>query len=56
MTLKKPEPLINNHDISGFDCGNQELDDWLKKHASQAMASGSARTFIVSDNASCWLL
>lgn len=50
MTLKKPEPLINNHDISAFNCGNQELDDWLKKYARQAMASGSARTFIVSDD------
>jgi GNAT superfamily N-acetyltransferase len=50
MTLNKPEPLTNNHDLSAFCSSNQELDDWLKKHARQAMAGGSARTFIVRDN------
>ena len=50
MTIKNPDPLINNHDVSNFDCGNEELNEWLKKYARQAMASGSARTYIVCDD------
>jgi GNAT superfamily N-acetyltransferase len=50
MTIKKPEPLINNHDLSDFNCGNEELNEWLKKYARLAMASGSARTYVVCDD------
>jgi GNAT superfamily N-acetyltransferase len=50
MTLKKPEPLNAVHDVSTFNCGHQELDDWVKKYAHQARANGSANTFIVCDN------
>jgi len=50
MTLKKPESLTKDHDLSSFVCGKQELDDWLKKYARQAKASNSANTFIVCDD------
>ncbi len=44
-----PEPLGVNHDIEAFDCGIESLNAWLKKHALQAAASGSARTFVIID-------
>lgn len=44
-----PEPLAPGHDIEGFDCGVGSLNLWLTKHASQARATGSARTFVVTD-------
>jgi GNAT superfamily N-acetyltransferase len=45
-----PEPLGVNHDFEEFDCGIESLNVWLKKHALQAAAVGSARTFVVHDN------
>lgn len=50
MTLKNPEALNKDHDLIGFNSNYTELDDWLKKYAFQAKASGSASTFIVADN------
>lgn len=44
-----PAPLAPGHDIESFDCGVESLNLWLKKHATQARAIGSARTFVVSD-------
>lgn len=50
MTLQKPEPLNKEHDLANFDSHYPELDEWLKRHAFQAKMSGSANTFIVTDN------
>lgn len=50
MTLKKPEPLNKDHDLTDFNSNSPELDEWLKKHAFQAKMSGSANTFIVADD------
>lgn len=50
MTLKKPEPLNKDHNLTDFNCNYPELNEWLKKYAFQAKMSGSANTFIVSDN------
>jgi GNAT superfamily N-acetyltransferase len=44
-----PEPLASSHDVRDFDCGVESLNTWLKKHAAQAAASGSARTYVVTD-------
>ena len=33
-----------------FDCGNPALNEWLSRHARQAHASGSARTYVVVDD------
>ncbi len=41
--------LSPGHDVDGFDCGVPSLSRWLKKHALQAAATGSARTFVVHD-------
>lgn len=49
VILSPPVPLEPHHGVESFDCGNTTLDDWLKLHALQAQASGSARTFVVGD-------
>jgi len=37
--------------LEGFDCGKPTLNDWLLRHARQAQGSGSAKTFVVVDDA-----
>ena len=50
--MRAPEPLTSKSPLAGFDCGKPSLNDWLLRHALQAQGSGSARTFVVIDNAS----
>ncbi len=45
----EPEALAPGHDIEEFDCGVVSLNVWLTRHAAQAAAAGSARTFVVDD-------
>jgi len=49
MKLCRPVPLDACHRIESFDCGKPALNDWLINHARQAQASGSAKTFVVTD-------
>ena len=48
MGYASPEPLARRHLVDDFDCGEPALDDWLKRHARQAQAAGSARTFVTT--------
>ena len=48
--FRDPEALGASHNIEDFDCGVESLNLWLKKHAAQAAAVGSARTYVVYDN------
>jgi hypothetical protein len=48
--LGAPRPLAAKDKADGFDCGKATLSDWLVRHARQANASGSARTFAVVDD------
>ena len=50
MSLRGPEPLSAQHRLEGFDCGKPALNDWLLRHARQAQGSGSAKTFVVTDD------
>lgn len=50
MTLKRPESLNKEHNLTDFNSNYPELDEWLKKYAFQSKMSGSANTFIVADN------
>lgn len=50
MSLRSPESLGSQHRLEGFDCGKPALNDWLVRHAHQAQGSGSAKTFVVSDD------
>lgn len=48
--LGAPQPLDAGHALDAFDCGNPALNEWLIRHARQAHASGSARTYVVVDD------
>lgn len=50
MSLRGPEPLGPQHRLEGFDCGKPTLNDWLVRHARPAQSSGSAKTFVVSED------
>ena len=39
-------PLSGSHDRQGFDCGRQELNDWLRQVARQHQDKGLSRTFV----------
>ena len=49
MSLIPPETLNTEHCVSPFDCGKPVLNNWLVRHARQAQAAGSAKTFVVVD-------
>lgn len=49
MSLQSPQPLGVQHQLDGFDCGKPPLNEWLQRHARQAQASGSAKTFVVAE-------
>ena len=49
LNLAAPVPLAADHLLDRFDCGKASLDDWLIRHARQAQASGSAKTFVVAE-------
>ncbi|MFN2349624.1 MAG: GNAT family N-acetyltransferase [Thioalkalivibrio sp.] len=50
MSLSGPQPLGPLHRLGDFNCGKPTLNDWLVRHARQAQGSGSAKTFVVSDD------
>lgn len=41
------EPLAD-HDLEPFRCGNEELDEWLRRHARRATGQGT-RTYLLID-------
>lgn len=45
--LTPPEKLRPGHDLSGFDCGEASLDDWLRRRALPNTESGASRTYVV---------
>ncbi|MES9857751.1 MAG: GNAT family N-acetyltransferase [Sedimenticola sp.] len=49
MSLQAPQPLGPQHRLEEFDCGTPALNDWLLRYARQAQGSGSAKTFVVTD-------
>ena len=50
MALGAPQPLDARHLLDAFDCGNAALNEWLVRHAGQAHAGSSARTYVVADD------
>lgn len=40
------ELLTKAHDRSTFDCGNEQLNDFLKKHARQNQEADVGRTYV----------
>lgn len=49
--MQAPFPLSPGHVTADFDCGQPSLNEWLRRYALQAQGSGSARTFVVTQNA-----
>jgi GNAT superfamily N-acetyltransferase len=45
--ISSPQHLTSEHDVSDFDCGVPELDNWLKRRALQNEASRASRTFVI---------
>jgi hypothetical protein len=39
--------LAADHDLSGFDCGNDELNRWLVDHARASQKADLARTYVL---------
>lgn len=48
MAHKRPEPLAKHHRLDEFHSGESALDEWLKRHARAAQASGSARVYVAT--------
>jgi GNAT superfamily N-acetyltransferase len=48
LPVNPPQSLTAEHDVSNFDCGVPELDEWLKTRALQSEASRASRTFVVT--------
>jgi GNAT superfamily N-acetyltransferase len=46
--LSAPVPLTSEHDLSGFDCGEPALDDWLR-HRALKNESRFSRTYVVCE-------
>lgn len=42
----REEPIERRHDRKSFDCGVQELNDYLQRFARQNHQSGGAKTFV----------
>lgn len=45
------ESIGKKHDRNSFDCGEPELNEFLKKHARQSHERGAAKTFVAVDKA-----
>jgi len=43
------EPISKKHDRQGFDCGQPELNEFLRNHARQSHERGAAKTFVAID-------
>lgn len=41
-------PLEERHKILGFDCGDKEINNWIRKKAWQAHSRFSARSFVAT--------
>ena len=46
-----PELLAADHAIGGFDCGDEALNEWLRRRAPRNQREGSSRTWVVTDGA-----
>jgi GNAT superfamily N-acetyltransferase len=43
---RRIEKLRRDHPIGNFDCGQQALNEWLRKHALQNLGAGAAQTYV----------
>ena len=45
--IRPPEKLSSVHDLSQFQCGEQALDDWLRKRGLANEETGASRTYVL---------
>lgn len=45
--LSGPEPLTAAHSVKDFECGKQELTEWLRRYALQNHQAGASRVYVV---------
>jgi GNAT superfamily N-acetyltransferase len=43
------EKLRRDHPVDSFDCGQEALNQWLRKHALQNQGAGAAQTYVGLD-------
>ncbi|MFA6921113.1 MAG: GNAT family N-acetyltransferase [Gallionella sp.] len=46
--MQAPQPLVQAHDLSTFDCGEPVLNEWLKRRAYANQVTGASRTFVIA--------
>ena len=51
MRYQAPELLTSEHILSQFNCGEEMLNQWLKRHALKNQISQASRTFVLADEA-----
>ena len=49
MQIKSISNYLNKDGLQSFDCGNQNLNEYLKKYAGQNELRGLSRTFLLLD-------
>lgn len=47
-----PDLLDPAHDVADFDCGDEALNEWLRRRAQRNQLEGSSRTWVVTHGAS----
>jgi len=47
-TIVAPKPLSEHHVLSGFDCGEPSLNQWLISHAHRNEKRGASRTYVLT--------
>ena len=52
MSFAAPRPLRPDDDIAGFDCGREELNEWLVRRALRSERERDARTYVTCENTS----
>jgi predicted N-acetyltransferase YhbS len=48
--ILQPEPLNEQHDVQGFNSGEDSLDIWLKIKAIKNQKTNASRTYVACDN------
>ena len=51
MTAWHEEPIHKRHDRQAFDCGEEALNEFLRRYARQSHDLGGAKTFLAIDDA-----
>lgn len=49
LALSAPQPFVVTHLLNDFECGENTLDEWLKRRALNNQLTGASRTFVVVD-------